>query len=494
MKRVSSVLLLACCLAMVPTRTGDAAEVRFATSVNANFFWIIDQISQWEPEYTDPAFRAYWMSKLKFNPEDAKVLHAYVTMRRRLADLESPEYKRVPTPAESLFGRAGVLPHERFLVAFVNTENVDQAAALLRLAPEDAATLKRTLIHFARKIQPHWKEEVGHLKQFTETANGLAVVAMPGDYVDQVRRFFGLQGNQGASVRVNVLWAPNGTMLPTHVGPDILLPVAKEHVASDLSVLRQMGMALRQVSAFLLSSMPEDVLLRAGRRLLAECGYLNPDNSDVVKDALLAALGEMFLRERFPDLANNTLIIPYDNRLEYPYAADELARRFIQILPGILDNGRPFFPDFVDRAIEEHKKLFPPVPRYFAYTGLLLADSDVQYLFGGLFRSVDRVEFGLDDVQGFLARHAKEPGRTAFVVVRAKDEGKMWDVLKGMNAWRDLSKEIRKLKGKDFIYPLYLQGRGPIFVIRCDTVDGLRRGLLELFTLKSMPQGPLVLR
>jgi hypothetical protein len=232
----------------------------------------------------------------------------------------------------------------------------------------------------------------------------------------------------------------------------------------------------------------------ASRRLLAEAGCPNPSQPDVVREALKLALGEvLFLRERFPDLPRSELLVPYDASMAYPYAVDELARAFALVLKDLLSQPSGFFPAFLDQAVSIQKNQFPPKPAFFANTGVLVATEEGRQLFDGLFADVDRLFFSAADVDDLIAGRGVEQGRTVFVVVTAKDEGLMWKVLKGLNAWRDISRDFKKLSGAPFVYAVPKAGAGSVVVVRGTDMAGLRKALIALYIMQGMPAGPVTL-
>jgi len=492
MRRCASLLAF---LAFLVATAGAAypVELRFQTQPAANLLWMVDQLSQWHPAYTSVEYRAYWEKKLAFNDEDLTVLDRYARLRRKLARLNEKDVRAETSPWVSLFGRSTVLPHEKFVLAFLETRTVAEAAQMLGLSEGETKILNDTLLHFARKMKDLWPAETAHLKDFSQKAQVLVSLADAGGFIEQMQGFFGIKGGIPDAIPVDVLWAPPGFIRPAHLNYHIILPVSVDKAGSDEAVLQHLSMAIQEVAAYLLTRIPEDNLAMASSRLLSEAGCVNPAKPDVVREALKLALGEvLFLRERFPDLPRTELLVPYDVDQVYPYAVDELARRFAVVLKDQIDRSSGFFPGFLDQAIAIHKVLFPPRPAFFATIGALVATEEGKQLFDGMFANVDRRYFAPGDVDDLVAGRGVETSRTVFVVVTAKDEGLMWKVLKGLNAWRDLSRDFKKLSGSPFLYAVPKAGSGMVIVVRGTDMDGLRKALIALYNMQGMPLEPLV--
>jgi len=492
-RRTVCFLLLAFSFAFVHEAT--AIELDFQTGNSANLFWIVDQLSKWDSRYTSPRYREYWDGKVKFSDQDYAVLDQYARMRRRLGGLDKEEVKKEISPWTSLLGSAQVLPHEQFALAFLETKNVNDAAALLNLSVEDKKILIMTLKHFARKMKDYYGVEVAHLKSFNQKARILITLADAGGFIDQMRNFYGVSVPLPQTIPVDVLWAPPGFVRPAHMDYHIILPVSVDHAETDEAVLQHLSMVVQEVGQYLLSKLPAETLAKASARLLSECGFINSNRPEMVREAIQVALGEvLFLRERFPDLPVQQLMVPWDNSLDYPYAVDELSRAFSVALRDYFEQASGFYPGFVARAVEIQRTLFPPVPKTFASTGLLYGDKDSRELFNGLFSSVAREEFDISDVRGFTRARLGEKGRVAFIVVTAQHEGNMFKALKSLSNWNKLSSVFRRLRKKSFIYPVTVKKAGVIFVVRGMTPDAVRKGLIELHGMTSMPAGPVEIK
>jgi hypothetical protein len=468
--------------------------MRFEAGKLGNVFWIMDQVSRWDPDRTDPAYRDYWSKRIGgLTSEDDAVLAAYGKVRRKL----SLDAGSTASGSQASRVFSGVAPSagDRFLAAFVSRPTLGEASAALSLPVEDAKELEAALAHFAGRILPFWGEEYGPLEGFVEMANSLSDFSMPGEYVEEMRQFFGVPESVGDAFRIHVLWAPpEGTVAATHVGTDILLPVSTARAGSDIEVLSQTGAALREVAAFLLASVSDDTRTKAEMRILASVGHVDPRRPRAVAEALCAAFGDRFLTRSFPDLRRPRVLIPFDLGLVVPHALDELARKFAAALPDFDGQTAAFFPKFVDRAVEIQSAMFPPAPRSFAGTALVLADEDGRYFFGRLFSQADGRMFPASDAGGFVKAASTDLGRPLFLIVKTTDEAALWEALKGLNLSRDLAREIRKYGSDTLVYPILSSGRGPVFVVRGRDTDGIRRALISLFNMRSMLTTPMVIK
>ncbi|GEM_PF-3771393 len=475
---------------MVPgwSRSAEATELKFQHSQLANMFWIIDQVSQWDERYTNKEYRKYWEEKLALVEEDFDQLEKYARMRRRLAGLEGNEVRTKLSPWSAMFGRAATLPHEQFALAFFEMSTVDEVSAVLRLTPEDNGILMDTFRRFALKLKGSYGMETAHLKGFCEKAQILSSVADTGGFVGTLKSFLGITQALPQVIPVDVLWAPPGYFDPSHMQYHVLLPVSVEQAASDEAVLAHLSLALRETAAYLFSRVPADVLEKASSKLMNECGLIAPRNPTLPGQALLVALGEiMFLQEKFPDLPKKTLLVPFDPRLDVPHAVDTLAREFAVALKPMFNQAGGFYPGFVDKMAEAVKRHFPPRPRLFASTALVLAEGSGSAMFTGLFQGYDRQLFSGVQAADMAAKAGAMPNRHVFLVVTPTMDGAMWTVLKALGAPKQLAQDIKKVATKAAVVPVVRKNGAPVFIIRAPNDEGLRKALVWLHAAEALP-------
>ncbi len=483
--------LLATCMVglfLLTSGFADAIELKFQYTPNANIFWMIDQMSQWHDQYTSKAYRQYWEARIGLNDDDLAQLEKYARMRRRLAKLEGADVMTKLSPWTSMFGRTGTLPHEQFALAFMEVSTVDDVALVMRLTPEDADTLKTTFLRFAKKMKDDYGRETAHLKGFCEKAQVLVSVADVAGFLGTLRSFLGITEALPQTIPVDVLWAPPGYVMPTHMQYHILLPVSVDQAATDETVLAHLSLAMREVSAYLFTKVPADTLSKASARMMAECGLVSVKRPNLAAEALLVALGELlFLQERFPDLPRKAVLEPFDPELEVPHAVDTLAREFAAVLRPMLGQQGVFYPVYTDRMVEVVKKVFPARPKSFAATALVLADGMAASLFGGLFPGYDRTMISAAQAGEVAALAAAKPQRTIFLVVTPPSDGALWTALKGLGAPKEFSQEFKKLSAKPFIYPMIRKGASTIYIVRAPDDEGLRKALVWLYGAPGLP-------
>ena len=474
---------------------GQAVELGFVSGKSANLFWMVDQISRWDEHCTSPRYREYWESKVKLDDNDYAILEQYARLRRRLAQLEKREVRGQISPWVSLFGSSAILPHEQFALAFFESRTPKDAVALLNLSEAEQKIVVGTLFHFAKKFKDHYGNETAHLDAFAQKARILITLADAGGFINQMKSFFGVTGSLPETIPVNVLWGPPGFVQPARMGYHIILPVSVDKAESDEVVLQHLSMAIQQVAQYLVSKLPPETLADASRTILRECGYINAPHPTLIRRALQVAMGEiLFLRQRFPDLPVGPVLVPWEAEFEYPYAMDELARAFGEQLTAVFDQGGGFYPGFVTKAVEVHKKLFTPRPRFFAGTGFFFGDSESRELFSGLFRNVDRLDVMIDKPGSLIELRKREPDRAVFLVVTAQNATNMYQVLKRITKWRDLTAKFRGLKKSSYIFPIKAKNKGTIFVVHGLDDAAVRKALIKLYTMEEMPTKPVVIR
>jgi hypothetical protein len=254
-------------------------------------------------------------------------------------------------------------------------------------------------------------------------------------------------------------------------------------------------MAIQEVGQYLLTRLPPETLRKASARVLAECGYASASRPGMLAEAIQVAMGEvLFLRERFPDLPPRKLLVPWDPDLEFPYAADELARALGIALKEHFGQPGGFASGFLDRTIQILKSLFPPRPRFFAYTALLFGDRESRELFAGLFRDWDRKEFDINDYGRFVSEWEKAPNRPVFMAVTVQNEGNVLKALKRLAEWNQISNALRSAKTGPFVYSVPSKNAGQVFIVRTADLDSMRKALVRLFSMSEVATGSISIK
>lgn len=467
-----------------------AAQLEFKASQVANFFWAVDQMSQWDPEFTSKSYRNFWDTKIQFTDDDLQTLDRYASLRRKYS--RSDRKSRVATAASAWPG-ATVEAHERFALAFLEMSSIDTACLALKMSAEDTNLLVGTMRHFARRMKDHWGRETAHLKGFGKKAQVLITLADAGGFAQQLKAFFGVTVPIPRTIPVDVVWAPPGYVPPARLDFHIVLPVSVEQAQSDEAVLQQISRAMQEVAAYLLSKAPADTLERAAQMVLTEGGLLNQSQPDLFRRAMLLSLGELvFLRDRFPELPEQEMLAPFDPALEFPFAEDLLARELAGPLKANANTKNGFFPTFLKQGIEVQKRLFPPRPRFFTSNAITMGGPASLKLFSGLFTDLGRVSLGLKATRELSAAHKNNSGAPKFIIATASEEGRMWKALRTIRADRALSKLFRSLKKKTFIYANTQARGGVVFVIYGQSQSSIRKALMRLYTMQGMPLAPIV--
>lgn len=485
-------------LALAASSPALAVELRFDVGASANLFWMVDQISQWDERYTDPAYRIYWEAKLGgLNDADYAQIDQYVRLRRRLARLSESDVKAQTSPWSSLLGSGTLLPHEQFALAFFEASKPGDAVALLKLSQAEQDLVINTLKHFAARMKDHYAKETAHLKDFAQKATILVSLADAGGYIDQMKSFLGVTQSIPQTIPVNVLWSPPGFVRPAHMDYHIVLPVPADKAETDEAVLQQLSVVVQEAALYLFGKMPADLRSQAGNTFLRECGLVDARQPELIREALQVALGEvLFLRERFADLPHAPALAPWNPAADYPYAVDELARLYAEEMRPSLNQSGAFFPGFVLKAIEVTRLLFPPQPRFFASTALLIGDPESIALFDGLFPDVDRLRFGLEDGAKLVKARQENNNRALFVVVTEANEKVMYQVLKDVmgSSWGKLAGSFQGLRKSSYLFPLVNKGVGTVYAIRGIDKAAVRKLLLEFYRSSELPGKPVVVQ
>ena len=472
------------------TGEAGAAQLEFKSGQVANFFWVVDQLSQWHPELTSESYRDFWDSKLQLTDEDLLKLDRYASLRRKYSGMN----RKRQSVASGAWPGSTVDGHARFALAFLEMASIDQACLALNMSAEDSALLVDTMRHFARRMKDHWGRETAHLKGFGKKAQVLISLADASGFAAQLKSFFGVTTPIPRTIPVDVVWAPPGYVPPARLDFHILLPVSVEQAQSDEAVLQQISRAMQEVAAYLLSKAPAETLSGAAEMVVTEGGLLNQSQPDVFRRAMLLSLGELvFLRDRFPELPEQEMMAPYDPGLEFPYAEDLLARELSGPLKASLGTSNGFCPGSFKQGIDVQKRLFPPRPRFFASAAIVMGTTSSLRLYAGLFKDLGRTAVSLKGTRQLSSAHRDSPGKAKFIIVTASDEAYMWKALRTIGADRGLSKQFRSLKGKTFIYADTRSRGGVVFVVYGQDLSGVRNALIALYTMQGMPLAPVVI-
>lgn len=463
-------------------------KIEFRTSDTANLIWMVDQLSGWNPQTTDPEYRNYWDKKLGLSAEDEKMLDLYRKIRSRLSAEDKPA-----ATGPVIFHEATVTKADQFLLAFLELPGLKTAVDALPASQADKDDLFQVYKHFGKKFGTagEWGKETAHLAAFCKQAEVLSSLTDAHGYLTQVRDFLGIT-DMPAELIVDALWAPPGMMAPSPVltGFHVILPVPVTSVRDDKEVVWQIGNSIQGTVKYMFSKLAPEVRAAGERYILARTGFLNPDQPDLMVDAISGAIAQvLFFSERLSDMPAPLLASPLRGDQPVPFAADELARRLAPELKKYLPKPGALVPDFLNRALEIQNELFPATPRTIASAALFIGNDEDLALMRQAFVGPLQNFFSLNEVDA-MSRLYTGTNRPAFLVVRLGAINTLEPMLTKMGIGGRQLPDIKRFRKESVILPVENAKAGPVIVMLVDSRETLLAGVHMLYGMSSLPRRP----
>ncbi len=177
-------LLLALVLFFAPALL--RAEVRFSVSYSeaVDLFSLMDNVSEWEKGFTDPAYRAEWTDRFGWSERDQAMADLYSEYRNKTM---------INTPADGIFVSDNAVSDP--LAAFFLTQSSVSGALRnlnLSMTPADADMLRRFYSHFAPKWQLLIRDNEALVDGATELNSLLSTDAVSA-FVNRMSQFYGVE-------------------------------------------------------------------------------------------------------------------------------------------------------------------------------------------------------------------------------------------------------------------------------------------------------------
>lgn len=195
-------------------------------------FNLLDNLSDWLPGYTSPAYGEYWQTHIGLAPEDRTALAAYAEFRKRTAAVAQPARRDVAA-APDLFAPPLTRDADGLAQIFMDANDFQDgvAAAIAAQAPQDGRLLRDYYARFGPRAMRLIAAESHFDRQRTELASQLA---QPGiaTLAKAVRGFYGVDAT--APFIVRFLWWPDPDRTQAKVrGHTILLHGPADGASSD---------------------------------------------------------------------------------------------------------------------------------------------------------------------------------------------------------------------------------------------------------------------
>lgn len=294
---LASVLMLSA-LASSSTAAQPALRIEVAYREPADAFEVLDNVSEWWPGYTEPAYREAWADSVGILPADSAFFAQYAQLRSRYFDKSGQDNEDPRTSRSGLFTDRAVLAADPVAFAFYGSESMEEAYRRLGqvVEPDEVAFLRSFYVHFsarlARLTGGAERSVAASLERTGQTLDDPEVAS----YLDDIVRFFGV--GDGTTFTALYVWWPDAERVAANPnGPYLLLRVRPHpgealngadvvvHEAVHVISALQPDAQKRSISDAILAACPD--ALELTRRL------------GVVEEPLATILGNLEFRRRF---------------------------------------------------------------------------------------------------------------------------------------------------------------------------------------------------
>jgi hypothetical protein len=294
---LASILILSA-LAASSAAADPALRIEVAYREPADAFEILDNVSEWWPGYTEPAYREAWVDSVGIVPADSAFFARYAQLRARHFDKSGQDNGDPRTSRSGLFTDRATLTADPVAFAFYGSESMEEAYRRLGeiVEPEELAFLRTFYAHFSARLARLTGGTGPSIAASLERTR--QVLGDPGvaSYLDEIVHFFGVE--KGATFTALYVWWPDAERVAANPnGPYLLLrvrPHSGEAIDSADVVVHE--------AVHVISALQPDAQKRAvSDAILAACpGALEQTRRlGVVEEPLATVLGNMEFRRRF---------------------------------------------------------------------------------------------------------------------------------------------------------------------------------------------------
>jgi hypothetical protein len=328
---LASILILSA-LAASSAAAHPALRIEVAYREPADAFEILDNVSEWWPGYTDPAYREAWADSVGVVPADTTFFARYARLRSRYFDRSGQQDEDPRTSRSGLFTDRAALTADPVAFAFYGSETMEEAFGRLGdvVEPDEVVFLRSFYAHFsvrlARLKGGTERSVAASLERTGQTLGDPGVVS----YLDGIVRFFGV--GDGATFTALYVWWPDAERVVANPNGPYLLMRVRPHPGEALDSAD----VVVHEAVHVISALQPDAQKRSlSDAILAAC----PDALEltrrlgVVEEPLATVLGNMEFRRRFEPARfkwgrqwYGEPWVDLSARLLYPVVMDALAR------------------------------------------------------------------------------------------------------------------------------------------------------------------------
>lgn len=342
-----------------------STQLEWRVHTFGSVFWIIDQLSRWEPREIDEEFEREWAPVLALTPADRELLARYAAVRRRA----SPPPPEIPGHAlgDQVVSPA-LFPSARFQLAFLRAGALAPALAALALRGEDAKTLQEVFTRFA----PPLTARLEAMPAFAQTLEGLKKQAAQHGlqpFVARMARFYGVAKAPPRLV-INLVWSPPGHRRSTCIGEQMVISIGAAGDLEERSQIETLGVIVHEFGHTLVSLLPDEQRYRLSDLLHHKYGLVQRNHSNFIDEAIHTALGNAhFVRTAQKGVLSDAFLYDLEPNNEWPDAIESTARMLEPLVAAHLDHAGAYSETLIPAALEFQRSVMGDRPRFHTRVG-----------------------------------------------------------------------------------------------------------------------------
>lgn len=124
-------------------------------SKSADIFELMDNVSNWWPDFTEEEYEKFWMKNIKSQPEDKQFFQKYTALREKYYNDPDQKEKNPLKNRNGFFSNSGSNEADPYAEAFYSSDTLEEAYEKLekKITPADLEFVKKFYQHFQRRYE-----------------------------------------------------------------------------------------------------------------------------------------------------------------------------------------------------------------------------------------------------------------------------------------------------------------------------------------------------
>ncbi len=274
----------------------SAIKIEITQRNAAHIFEIMDNVSQWWPDFNNQEYADYWKESGKSKADDKKLFDQYALIRRTYyKDVDQAERDPLKN-RNGFFSTSGSLEADPLAIAFYSSSILEEALQKLQkvVEPKELKFLQEFYLHFESRYLPWVQEGAAFASLIEKTQKQIAPQGIE-DYLSKLAKFFGVSEELNYQV-LFVWWPPVSNTQANPTGDYLILKHnPKKHADADSA-----DIVMHEIVHTVATRQKLKTKTAFTEAFLKTCpAHHHLRKLEILEEPLAVALGQMLFTERF---------------------------------------------------------------------------------------------------------------------------------------------------------------------------------------------------